>query len=133
MNAKLYLSGKITGLPTPSYQEKFKAAQRKYERHGFKVVNPIYIKPLFGRPSWLCYMIADVWQLLSCKTIVMLYDWHDSRGARIELMVAILLRKQIIVDRPVRQIDTIKEIQDATWAGFVEEHKLENRLRRAEI
>lgn len=98
-NKTLYISGKITGLPMPAVLSKFKAAQSRYERTGLKVINPLNVKPLFNRPFWFCYMIADIRQLLKCDTIVLLSDWHDSKGARIELVIAIVARKQIIVDR----------------------------------
>lgn len=130
----LYLSGKITGLPTRRYRDKFTTAQRKYERQGFKVINPVNVRPFLGLSNWICYMIADVRQLLNCRAIVLLHDWHDSRGARIEVAIAILTRKVIIVDRalPEKRIDKslLELINEIAFKQVIECVNTERRLQK---
>ena len=96
---KIYLSGKITGLSEKEYKQQFRWAEDEVRyQSGFgriKIINPLNIVPFLGIRSWLCFMIADIFQLLKCDEIYMLKNWRDSRGARVELMVAILSKKKI--------------------------------------
>lgn len=47
-------------------------------------------------------MIADIYQLLKCNAILLQPDWVDSKGANIEVIVAILTRKQIIIENDIQ-------------------------------
>ena len=94
---KIYISGKISGLSESEYTENFRNTESylRFER-GFKnIVNPLKIKPFLGIKSWRCYMIADIHQLLKCDAIYMMDNWHNSKGARLELAIALLFKKKI--------------------------------------
>lgn len=94
---KTYISGKISGLSESEYTENFRKTE-SYLRFdcGIKnVVNPLKIKPFLGIKSWTCYMIADIYQLLKCDAIYMMDNWYNSRGAMIELAIALLFKKKI--------------------------------------
>jgi hypothetical protein len=93
----IYISGKISGLPTEVYEFRFSIAENELINSGYEnIINPLHIKPLFGIRKYWFHMLADVHQLLKCDTIYLKNDWADSRGARIELIVALLTGKQIM-------------------------------------
>lgn len=90
---KIYISGQVTGNPTYGIDFMTASAITHKAMPKALVVNPIY----FCAPhwSWLRCMILCIWHLIPCTTIAMIDGWQQSRGAKIELAVAILLRKQI--------------------------------------
>lgn len=93
---KLYLSGKITGINPHEVEHKFHINEVYFRSRDYHVINPLKIAPFLGRQNWLCYMITDIWALLRCDAILLLKDWNLSRGARIEVMVATIMRKTIL-------------------------------------
>ena len=99
MKTKIYISGKISGLTEREYRQNFDDAQFVLFRMncGFIFVNPCNIKPLLGIKSYWCYMEADIWALLFCSHVAFQKNWIDSKGARIEMLVAILFNKKIIM------------------------------------
>lgn len=99
---KIYLSGKISGLPTNEYTLNFhNATYQSLVYAGMfnfpDIINPIEIKPLFGIKSYWFYMAADIYHELKCTHVAFQKNWIDSRGARIEMIVAILFNKKIIM------------------------------------
>lgn len=95
----IYISGKITGLLIFEYENEFARAatllRRKYPKA--IIVSPLNIRPLFGIRKWMFYMAADLHYLLKCDSIAFMQNWKDSRGARIEMIVALLFNKEIIM------------------------------------
>jgi len=89
----VYISGPMTGVPEHNYPL-FAAEAARLRRLGRVVVSPHELNP-DGRNWYLC-MAVDLWHLWRCDTIYLLPGWERSRGARIELAVAILLRLAII-------------------------------------
>jgi hypothetical protein len=97
---KIYISGKISGLDAGMAEEKFTESWRKQMRlKKYLPLDPFMIKPLFGIDEWIFHMIADILVLLKCDAILLQPDWIDSRGSKIEVVVAILTRKQIIIEK----------------------------------
>ena len=96
---KIYISGKISGLPEKEYKTNFilAAIEAQYYRYFDckETVNPCNIKPFLGIKTWFFYMIADIRELLKCDAIYMQRNWMESRGARIELAVSVLTNKNI--------------------------------------
>ena len=96
-----YLSGKISGLAETEYLINFydaigiilKLKLCKYSQ----IINPLEIKPLFGIKSYWCHMAADIYHELKCTHVAFQKNWTDSKGARIEMIVAILFNKKIIM------------------------------------
>jgi hypothetical protein len=101
---KVYLSGPITG--DPLAVDKFKMAQ-VYVAKAFpeaQIFNPIDIpSPKFiqedwensDRAIWSYYMHEAIRMMMNCDTIVMLEGWSASKGAVIELDLAIKLNMNI--------------------------------------
>ena len=88
-----YISGKITGLDLHVSRLNFEFAQIKLAPN--KTIHPFEIKPLFGKSKWINHMISDVIILIKCDSIYFLSNWNNSRGARIEMFFAKLLKKKI--------------------------------------
>ena len=89
---KVFISGKVSGLPYVYAQERFNRAASLFQ--GWEVHNPVKLcKPTW---SWWRCMAVCLWHLLWCDVVVFLYNWQDSRGASIEHRVARLLGKKII-------------------------------------
>jgi hypothetical protein len=80
---KIYIAGKVTGLPKDEVVEKFAAMQKKIEGLGFEAVNPIEIVKDFNTP-WNQAMRLCIAALTLCDAIVLLPDWMSSNGAKIE-------------------------------------------------
>ena len=68
---KIYIAGKITG--DPNYREKFTEVAKELRQRGDSVMNPACL----SEDKEFC-----------CDATVLLPDWQDSRGARIELQTA---------------------------------------------
>jgi hypothetical protein len=92
---KVYISGKITGLPIEEVEGNFYNAQNRLEEAGFKVVNPLN-NGLSINDKWEHHMKADIKLLMECNTIYLLSNWKDSRGARIERDIAVALGYDVI-------------------------------------
>lgn len=96
----------MTGLPdlnAPAFND----AELRLLEAGFdRVVNPVHIGARIdrahvgketARPTWVEYMRADLVSLLrECDTIAMLPNWDKSKGARVELFIALALGFKII-------------------------------------
>lgn len=89
---KVFISGKVSGLPYVYAQERFNRAASLFQ--GWEVHNPVKLcKPYW---SWRRCMVVCLWHLVKCDMVVFLDNWQDSKGARIEHRVARLLGKKII-------------------------------------
>ena len=92
--AKVFISGKISGLNYHVAYGKFSNAERTLQQMGYATVNPMKICK--KNWSWLRCMIKCLWAIFFCKKVYQLPDWKDSKGARIEYRWAKLLRKRIL-------------------------------------
>ena len=81
---KYYISGKVTG--DKDFRKKFQEAEEWLVKHKHKVVNPV--KDEADGKEWQYYLKKDLQKLLSCTAIILLNDWEESRGARLEKFVA---------------------------------------------
>lgn len=83
---KCYIAGKVSGLEYAAVERKFAGAAFILARGGYEPINPTKLcNPKWG--WWRC-MAVCLWNLLKCKCIMLLPDWYDSRGARIEMKLA---------------------------------------------
>jgi len=99
-NKKVYISGKITGLPIEVAMDKFNKAVAGFELHGWgdeNIINPMTLIHDHDL-SWENYMRVDLIELLKCTHIYMLKDWHTSKGANIEYNLAKDLNLTIIFE-----------------------------------
>jgi len=95
---KIYLSGKITGLPDLVPELLFEEAEydvrAMYKHTQVIIVNPIKIKHK-PKSTWEDFMAKDIEALLYCDEIFMLTNWRKSKGAKIEHFIAKQMNKPI--------------------------------------
>lgn len=84
---RIYISGKITGLPIEVALTMFNNATDLFENNDWDVVNPMTLNHDHDL-SWENYMRVDLIALLKCSHIYMLKNWHTSKGANIEYNLA---------------------------------------------
>lgn len=84
---RVYIAGPMTGLPDFNYPA-FNAVAACLRARGLEAVNPAEATP---PPSgaWIDWMRLAIPQLLGCEAVMMLPGWGKSRGARIELQIAL--------------------------------------------
>ena len=108
---KIYIAGKIGGLPFDDVVKKFATAQTELEAKGYKVINPVeqliqYNNllrisggvPLTEESNRSEILKMDIQLLTGCNSIYMLKDWHISDGATMEYHIAYTLGMEIMFD-----------------------------------
>ena len=92
---KIYIAGKISGLPRNEVDAKFEEAKERLVAQGHSVFIPTVLPEYSDVPHSdylrICYAMIDV-----CEAVYMLKDWQTSKGARQELQYAADWRKEII-------------------------------------
>ncbi|MDR2910739.1 MAG: DUF4406 domain-containing protein [Bacteroidales bacterium] len=110
---KIYISGKISGLPFTEVKAKFQEMQDFLETLNFEVTNPIK-NGLTQQHTWEQHIARDVELLLPCNAIYMLNGWHNSVGASIEYDIAIRTGKDIWFEsHVVKNQNMVLKIQNA--------------------
>ena len=77
---KIYVSGKITGLPIEEAKQRFANSQALLESIGFEVVNPLEFGLCDEKASWESHMVKDIELLFGCDAIYMMDNWTGSTG-----------------------------------------------------
>lgn len=84
----VYISGPITNAPNGN-RELFAEASRQVKSMGYFVRNPHdFCAYIPENSDWSIYMRRCVQQLMDCTDILMLPNYHTSKGALIELELA---------------------------------------------
>ena len=97
MKKRVYISGKISGLPREQYLKIFHKAEMELGKLGYWVVNPCRLLPcrrpwiyttmerLFGSEgAYRLTLFYDIWHLAKCDLIYKVPGWKQSRGANVE-------------------------------------------------
>ena len=106
---KIYISGPMTGIKDNNRIE-FCRAEALLKGKGHTVINPIGIVPLrtikltdsssitqkIETPVYTDYLRSDLKSLLDCDAIYLLEGWKESKGACVEVTVAVALRLIIL-------------------------------------
>ena len=94
---KVYVCGPITGLPNMN-REAFASAAKQLQDLGHQPVNPhetcaTIVQEHTGTSDelWQKCMRADIRELMTCDCLVLLPGWHESKGAKLELELAMRL------------------------------------------
>lgn len=98
MMKKIYIAGKVTGLPIEEVSDKFKAAQVELENQGFTAVNPLVVVN-DPQANWNQAMKKCIGELVHCDAVYLLPCHINSPGAQFELQIA--ARLEIPVCREV--------------------------------
>ena len=93
---RVYISGKISGLDNHYVQLKFAACAESLKSVGYEPITPLK-NGLPPSASWKDHMRADIALLKTCDYIYLQRDFIMSRGAMIELFLAIRWGKSIIM------------------------------------
>ena len=110
---KIYISGKISGLPYDVVQTRFNDAESLLAEIGFEVVNPLK-NGLAVDSTWNEHLCKDIAMLLPCDAIYMMDNWVDSLGASIEYDIAFRMGKDIWFESNVVRDDMrVLRIQNA--------------------
>ncbi|HEY0056311.1 MAG TPA: DUF4406 domain-containing protein [Pedobacter sp.] len=86
-NPKIYIAGKVSGLADHN-APKFEAATRELRSRGYIVRSPHEICTGIEPEKWEDCMKQCIKVMLECDLILMLDDWYDSRGSKIEYGLA---------------------------------------------
>lgn len=110
---RIYISGKISGLPIDEARERFDDAEALLDYLGFDVVNPMK-KGLPDDAGWGEHMVKDIELLITCEAIYMMENWFESTGAKIEYDIANRLSMDMWFESNVRADNTdVMRIQNA--------------------
>lgn len=108
---KIYLSGKITGLPLEEAISNFEKAEKQLAAEGYKPVNPMQKETVPDPETWEGHMVADIKLLFECDAIFLLSNWTNSRGAMIEKYIAEITGKTVIYQAK-QEIKEKREIEN---------------------
>jgi len=84
---KIYIAGKVTGLPIAEFSMKFGTAQQDLQEKGFKAVNPLEVVNNF-KATWEEAMKKCIRALTECDAVYLLPCYTDSPGAKFEIDIA---------------------------------------------
>lgn len=94
---KIYISGKITGLPIEQAKRMFAVVEKEITDAGHVAVNPMKLKHDHDQ-RWESFMKVDIAELMTCDAIYLLSNWHESKGACIEHTLAYQLGMLVYSD-----------------------------------
>lgn len=113
---RIYISGKISGLPYKEAEQRFEDAEALLTELGFEVINPLK-NGLASNEEWIKHLCKDIELLHSCDAIYMMDNWVTSTGADIEHYIAVRTKKDILYESNVivrtKDDEAILRIQNA--------------------
>lgn len=95
---RAYLSGPMTGIPELNHPA-FNKAAAKLRAEGKYVFNPAEV-PADDSWVWGDYMRADLKALMDCTELFVLPGWERSKGAKLEMYVAMALGMNVTMVKP---------------------------------
>ena len=98
MKHKCYIAGQISGLDSEEYINNFEKAKQEVVALGYEPISPLDLEH-GNSESWEDYMKLDLKALIDCDYIYMLNNWNNSRGAKIELRIAMDLKIETIMQK----------------------------------
>jgi hypothetical protein len=129
---RIYISGRITGLPFIEVEAKFQQAEWLLEELGLEPVNPLKNGLTVEHP-WNEHMVKDIEMLLPCEGVLMLDNWTESTGAGIEYDIAMRMGKDVWFETNVAHNHEVvmgiqRAIHEVTGLKFCE-YTTESRKR----
>ncbi len=99
--AKIYISGRVTGLEPEVYEKQFSTVKAELEKAGHEVINPLTDILHEDTTNWGLTIMECLPHVAQCDCIAMLPGWERSNGAQIEYHFARGLNLQVLQVRPV--------------------------------
>lgn len=101
---KIYISGKISGMPKEKARSIFRAAETRVKSTypNARVVNP-FNNGLPENAPYEQHIAKDLEMLAECDTIYMLPNWESSNGAKLEHKYATTNGLRVIYEKEVKQ------------------------------
>ena len=97
---RIYIAGKFTGLKYDVVKQKFKETEIMLKNKRYHVINPVRLTTMFSNKSWKFNMIVCIlFLILFCDKIYLQKDWLDSKGAKLEYIIALELGYEIILEQ----------------------------------
>jgi hypothetical protein len=97
-NMKIYIAGKISGLPKSEYTAKFLQAELALRAAGYEPVNPCTFGIADNAPLHEALPVCKP-HFDQCQAVYLLSDWEDSQGAIMEKSWAIHQGMKIYLER----------------------------------
>ena len=113
---KIYLSGPMTNIPDLNYPA-FDERDDYFWELGYKVFNPA--NNYKAGASWAWYVGVDLLMVLRCDKVAVLENWWESRGACIEVLVAVILNKTIIDAYSLKELTIRYDLRVADETGLL--------------
>lgn len=114
MNRRIYIAGKVTGLPWEEVVRKFADFERYLAGPCVEVVNPITHVMTMSRvkviDSWAAELKECIPAMLHCDELHLMPCWKQSRGARLERYIAIRLGMKIVYYKEPTLSDVFKQL-----------------------
>lgn len=132
---KIYISGKITGIPIEEARQRFEDAELFLADCDMgEIVNPMK-KGLPDSEPWIKHIMADIDLLIQCDAIYLMDNWSESQGAQIEYIIAkklgMVIYHGFTIEANQNATDIIADVvEDAT--GFGKEY-ITGRSRKIRI
>lgn len=131
---KTYISGKISGLEHNQAEQRFQEAEELLHSINLKPVNPMK-NGLKHCSSWNDHIVRDIELLLSCKAILMLSNWRESKGARIEKKIADEMEMVVLFENNVsKNYSFVQRVENAiheTTGLLIKDYNQRSRNRLA--
>lgn len=97
---QVYIAGCVTNggmIPEADYRKKFDTAAAKLRVLGHEPLDPTTLPHNHAR-RWQDYMIEALHAMLDCDAVLALPCWKRSKGATIEVQLALRLGKEVIFE-----------------------------------
>ena len=108
---RLYLAGPMSGYPQYNYPL-FDQVAEQLRARGHRIFNPAQ-NPDGGRKrSRAFYMRLDIPALIEAEGVVVLPGWRQSRGASLEVWIAVDLGMPVYEYAPVNGAITLTQLRD---------------------
>lgn len=93
---RVYIAGRIAG--EDGYREKFQRAALEVTAMGHEPINPCELHVTCEKLhlAWEDWMVCDIHAMLDCGGVYALRDWRWSKGATVEVQLAMRLNKTIL-------------------------------------
>lgn len=100
---RVYLAGPMTGLPQFNFPA-FNAKAAELRAAGWHVENPAEHGHIDGA-VWADYLRWDISRIATCGSIHLLPGWSKSKGANLEVYIALVLGMEIQLDACAEAVD----------------------------